>query len=82
MVMRVLVRSRSGNFILAIVGVIYALSAVAVFGWFAVDVWGSGATIDLLLQIALLAGAACGVWFLSIARQNLRLRANQRAAHK
>ena len=81
MVMRVLVRSRSGNFILAIVGAIYALSAIAVFGWFAVDVWRSGAMVDLLLQIALLAAAACGVWFLSIARQNLRLR-GQRTAHK
>jgi uncharacterized membrane protein len=78
MVMRVLVRSRNGNFILAVVGGIYALSAAAVLGWFVVDVWRSGATIDLLLQVALVAAVACGVWFLSVARQNLRLRADHR----
>lgn len=82
MVMRVLVRSRSGNLILAFVGVIYALSAIAVLGWFAVDVWMSGAMVDLILQIALIAAAACGIWFLLIARQNLRMRGEQRAAHK
>ncbi|HYI13447.1 MAG TPA: hypothetical protein VEK57_30665 [Thermoanaerobaculia bacterium] len=80
MVMRVLVRSRSGNLILAFFGAIYALSAIAVLGWFVVDVWMSGAMMDLLLQIALIAAAACGVWFLSIARQNLR--GEHRAAHK
>lgn len=74
MVMQVLVRSRSGNFILAVFGAIYALSAIAVLGWFAFDVWMSGATVDLVMQIALVAAAACGIWFLSIARQNLRMR--------
>jgi hypothetical protein len=78
MVMRLLVRSRNGNFILAIVGAIYALSAIAVLGWFVVEVWRSGATIDLVLQLALIIAAACGVWFLSIARQNLRIRADHR----
>ncbi len=82
MMMRVLVRSRNGNFILAIVGVIYALSALAVLGWFVVDVWTSVNGSDLLMQLALAASAACGVWFFMQARQNLRLRAGHRVLHK
>ena len=82
MVMRVLVRSRNGNFILAVVGAIYALSAIAVLGWFIVDVWTSMATSDLMLQLALAASAACGVWFFTQARQNLRLRGGHRVVHK
>jgi len=74
MVKRVLVRSRSGNLILAFVGGMYALSAIAVLGWFVVDVWQAVRVADFLLQVALVASAACGVWFVSIALTNLRTR--------
>lgn len=72
MVMRVLVRSRGGNCILAFLGALYALSAMAVLVWFVVDVWHATTVADVLLQLALLASAACGVWFVSIALDNLR----------
>jgi hypothetical protein len=75
MVKRVLVRSRNGNFILAFVGAAYALSALAVLVWFVVDVWQAAALIDFMLQVLLFASAACGVWFVSIALDNLRHRA-------
>jgi len=75
MVMRVLVRSRNGNFILAFVGAVYALSALAVLAWFVVDVWQAAALIDFLLQVALGGSAICGFWFISIALDNLRQRA-------
>ena len=74
MVKRVLVRSRSGNLILAFVGGVYALSAVAVLAWFVVDVWQAARIADFVLQVALVASAACGVWFISIALANLRMR--------
>jgi hypothetical protein len=77
MVKRVLVRSRSGNFILAFVGAVYALSAVAVLAWFVVDVWQAAATSDLMVQVALVAAAACGVWFVAIALENLGLRSHR-----
>lgn len=82
MVRRVLVRSRNGNFILAVVGAVYALSAVAVLGWFIIDAWASAATLDRVLQIALAASALCGLWFFSIGRSNLRMRSGHRAVHK
>jgi hypothetical protein len=42
--------------------------------WFVVDVWQAAALIDFLLQVALVASAVCGVWFVSIALDNLHLR--------
>jgi uncharacterized membrane protein len=74
MVKRVLVRSRSGNLILAFVGGVYALSAIAVLAWFVIDVWQAAVIADVILQVALVASAACGVWFVSIALANLRQR--------
>lgn len=75
MIKRVLVRSRSGNFVLAFVGAVYAFSALAVLAWFVMDVWHTTETTDLILQAALFAAAACGVWFVAIALDNLRHRA-------
>jgi hypothetical protein len=77
MVKRVLVRSRSGNLILAFVGGVYALSSVAVLAWFVMDVWQAARIADVMLQVALVASAACGVWFVSIALANLRHRAGE-----
>lgn len=80
MVKRVLVRSRNGNFILAFVGAVYALSSIGVLAWFVVDIWHAAEVADILLQVALVAAGACGVWFVAIARDNLGSR--QRATSK
>ena len=72
MVMRVLVRSRNGNVVLAAVGALYALAAAGVLVWFVIDVWQAATLTDVMLQVALLASAACGVWFMSNALENLR----------
>jgi hypothetical protein len=74
MVKRVLVRSRNGNLILAFVGGVYALSSLAVLAWFVVEVWQAARIVDFVLQVALVASAACGVWFVSIGTANLRER--------
>lgn len=68
---RVLIRSRNGNLILAVVGAIYALSAVAVLAWFVADVWQAAAFADLLLQVALVGATVTGIWFVSNALRNL-----------
>lgn len=72
MVMRVLVRSRNGNFVLAFLGAVYALSAIAVLAWFVVDVWQAATLMDFLMQMALAVSAAVGLWFVAIAMENLR----------
>ena len=80
---RLPVRSRSGNVMLAVLGGIYALSAVAVLARFLADGWSALATIDLVLQLAVLFAAVCGIWFIANALANLGLRqAQQRSAHR
>lgn len=80
---RLPVRSRSGNVVLALLGGIYALSAVVVLALFVRDVWSTLGTTDLILQMALLIAAAGGIWFIVIALENLGLRqAQQRSAHR
>lgn len=68
---RVFVRSRSGNVVLAVVGALYALLAIAVLTWFVADVGRVAALLDRALQFALLLAAACGVWFVVNALENL-----------
>jgi hypothetical protein len=74
---RVLVRSRSGNVVLAVLGAIYALGSIVVLVAFAVDVWNAAAITDLALQVCLAASAGCGVWFLMIALENLGIRSER-----
>lgn len=69
---RVPVHSRSGNVLLAVLGITYAVGAVAVLTWFVIDVWRAESLTDRLLQIGLVVAAACGVWFVDIALENLR----------
>jgi hypothetical protein len=68
---RVVLRSRCGNVVLAILGAIYAVGAVVALVAFAVDVWNAAAIIDRALQLGLIAAAACGVWFLLTGLENL-----------
>ena len=80
---RLPVRSRSGNLMLAVLGGIYAVSAVVVLAFFVIDGWSALDTIDLILQMALLVAAACSVWAIVHALENLGLRhQTQRSAHR
>jgi hypothetical protein len=70
--MRMLLRSRSGNLCLAVVGGIYAFSALAVLVYFVTEQWVVAASLaDRILQFALVVAAACGVWFVVTALENL-----------
>ena len=72
--MRLPVRSRSGNVVLAVVGSIYAVSALSILIWFVSEVWGAARMSDRVLQFALVAAAACGFWIVTHALRNLGLR--------
>ncbi len=65
------IRSRSGNVVLAALGVTYAVSALVVLVWFVVDSWAAAAILDRAMQVCLAASAACGIWFIVTARENL-----------
>ena len=68
---RVVVRSRSGNVVLAVLGAIYTIGAIVALVAFAVDVWNAAAFTDVALQVGLIAAGACGVWFLLLGLENL-----------
>jgi hypothetical protein len=68
---RVLVRSRSGNVLLAVLGSVYAVSALFVLGWFVVEAWQASGLMELLMQFALVAAGACSIWFVRNALDNL-----------
>ena len=68
---RVRVRSRSGNLMLAVLGVVYSVGALVALVAFAVDVWDAAGLTARALQIGLIAAAGCGVWFLLTGLENL-----------
>lgn len=68
---RVIVRSRNGNLVLAVLGAIYSVGAIAALVAFAVDVWNAAAIVDRALQLGLIVAAGCGVWFLLTGLENL-----------
>jgi hypothetical protein len=75
---RLLMRSRTGNILLAVLGVVYAVGATIVLARFVMDVWNAASLVDIALQVCLLASAACGVWFVVCALENLGLHVDRR----
>lgn len=72
--MRLPVRSRRWNLVLAVLGSIYAVSALVLLAWFVIDVWHAGGIADRVMQLALALSAACGIWFAISAMENLGFR--------
>jgi hypothetical protein len=69
--MRLSVRSRSGNIVLAFVGSIYAVSALSILAWFVLESWSAADMSDRVLQLALAGAVACGTWLALSAMKNL-----------
>jgi hypothetical protein len=65
------IRSRSGNVALAVVGVIYFLSAIGTLG--------AAHLVDRILQLALIGSALAGAAFLVIAADNLKISLRRRS---
>ena len=72
--MRIEVRSRAGNAVLAVLGVFYLISAVALFAYDLVQTWGAASMMDRAVQLALIISAIAGVMFILIARRNFGVR--------
>ena len=72
--MRLPVHSRSGNIVLAVIGSVYAVSALSILIRFVLEAWGAARMSDLVLQFALAAAAVCGFWIAAHALANLGLR--------
>jgi uncharacterized membrane protein HdeD (DUF308 family) len=69
--LRVRIRSRAGNRLLAVAGALYAIAGLALLIWFVVESWGAASIIDRGLQFILAGAVVIGLWFVYIARQNL-----------
>jgi hypothetical protein len=57
--------------VLAVVGSLYVVSALSMLVWFVFEVWSAADPADRVLQVALAAAAACGLWIVLRALQNL-----------
>jgi len=68
---RVHVRSRSGNVVLAVVGAVYAIGALATLIVLAVDVWNAVGLRELAMHVALIGAVTCGLWFFFSGLENL-----------
>jgi hypothetical protein len=68
---RIILRSRRGNVVLAVLGAIYTVTAIAALVALAMDVWNALGFSDLVLHVGLIAAAACGIWLLQTGLENL-----------
>ncbi len=71
--MRIAVRSRIGNSVLGVLGVLYVCAAIGLLAYHVVQTWGAAGLIDRAVQVVLLGSAAVGVLFILTAVQNLGL---------
>ena len=72
------VRSRAGNLVLLAVGVLYAVGGFVALIMLAMDVWNAARIIDIIVQAMLVIATVSGVWFTSMALQNLGIRPTKR----
>ncbi|HEX9986571.1 MAG TPA: hypothetical protein VGF69_25160 [Thermoanaerobaculia bacterium] len=76
------VRSRIGNIVMAVIGVLYAVAAAAVMVWYLVDTWRAIGRADILISVSLLAASFFGVLLLQSGVRNLMRRdAGTRVLH-
>ncbi|HEY3052190.1 MAG TPA: hypothetical protein VGK04_02250 [Thermoanaerobaculia bacterium] len=78
--MRIEVRSRIGNAVLGLVGLVYVCAALALLAYDLVQTWGAAGLLEYAVRIVLLGSAVVGVLFILIAARNLALRLPRREA--
>lgn len=78
---RVILRSRSGNVVLAVLGAVYTVAAIATHVAFAVEVWNALGIRDLAMQLGLLGAAVCSVWLLLTGLENLGIHVGRGLPH-
>lgn len=66
------VRSRAGNWVIAVLGTIYALCATALLIDYVVSTWNGRGLIDYVFQLALVGCIFGGLLFLRISVDNLK----------
>ena len=77
--LRVPIRSRSGNTLLAVAGAIYVLGALLALAKVVRDAVAFAALLDRAVLVVLVAAAAGGIWFIAVGMTNLRVPRRTRA---
>jgi hypothetical protein len=77
--MRIGVRSRAGNAVLGIIGVLYAFAALALLATAVSQTWSGASLIDHAVKIMLIGSAVAGVLLAVSCAQNLGLHLSRRA---
>ena len=80
--MRVEVRSRTGNVVLGVLGVLYLVSAIGLLAYDLRQTWAAWTRIDYLVQAALVACGLTGLFFFLNAARNLGLQLRGAAMHR
>ena len=78
--MRIEVRSRTGNAVLGIVGLVYVSAAFTLLVYDLMQTWSAASLVDYAMQIVLLGSALIGVLFVIVAARNLGLHLSRREA--
>ena len=73
--LRVPIRSRLGNRVLGLLGVVYFVASATILVYYIVNNWGAMTLTDDVLQMGLVVAAIGGLLFILIAMQNLAPRA-------
>jgi hypothetical protein len=68
------IRSRSGNIALAVLGVTYVVSAIALAARFLQEVWQALSLVEMGVGTLLLVAAVCGAWLTNVALKAARPR--------
>jgi hypothetical protein len=77
--MRIGVRSRAGNAVLGIIGVLYAFAALALLAAAISQTWSAASLTDRAVQVMLIGSAVAGVLLAISCAQNLGLHLSRRA---
>ena len=75
------IRSRGGNVVLAVVGAVYAVSALVALAMVLRNAFAARALLDAFLQVVLATVAGCGIWFILVALDNLGVLPHGRRVH-
>lgn len=69
--MRVQIKSRRGNIVIGVLGLIYAIAALILLVVHIVQTLGAASLTDRAIQILLVAAIAVSLWFIAIAARAL-----------
>ena len=80
--MRVEIHSRRGNVVIGVVGVIYAVSALALLTMHVLQTIGAASLLDRAIQLLLIAVIAVSAWFMAIAARGLHIGMRRLPLHR